>query len=322
MGRAGKILVAAVLATLTTSTAAALAGPPTATTGAASDVGATTATLTASVFPNKEATTYYFEYGTTPAYGTRTPDAGPVGGNAGKSVSADLTGLSPSTTYHARVVASNASGTVQGADVTFTTTAAVTGAPGVTLAADKAAVTFGNPVTLTGAVTGNGAGGARVALAQQLYPFSTPFADVGEVTADGAGAFSFTATPAIATRYRVEAKSSPPVTSAEVTVGVRVRVGLKVSDKTPRRGQRVRFSGLVTPAHDGTVVKLQRRTREGWKTRRTPTLKAATPLDGVARSKYSTRLRVRSTGRYRAVVVPTDGDHLRGVSPRKRLRVG
>ena len=94
---------------------------------------------------------------------------------------------------------------------------------------------------------------------------------------------------------------------------------MKVSDKTPRRGQRVRFSGLVTPAHDGTAVKLQRRTRTGWKTRQTLVLAAATPLNGVARSTYSTRLRVRSTGRYRAVVVPTDGDHLRGKSPRKRL---
>ena len=79
MGRAGKILVATVLATLTTMSGAALAGPPTATTSAASDVGATTATLNASVFPNKEATTYYFEYGTTTAYGTRTPDGGPDG---------------------------------------------------------------------------------------------------------------------------------------------------------------------------------------------------------------------------------------------------
>jgi hypothetical protein len=322
MGRAGKILVATVLATLTTMSGAALAGPPTATTNAATDIGATTATLNASVFPNKEATTHHFEYGTTTAYGSRTPDAGPVGGNAGKSVSADLTGLAPSTTYHARVVATNDSGTVQGADVSFTTTAAVPGAPGVTLAANKAAVTFGNRVTLTGSLTGNGAGGTQITLAQQLFPFTTPFSDLSKTTADGAGAFSFTATPGITTRFRVEAKSSPPVTSAEVTVGVRVRVGLKVSDKTPRRGQRVRFSGLVTPAQDGTAVKVQRKTRKGWKTRKTPVLATATPLEGVARSKYSTRIRVGSTGRYRAVVVPTDGGYERGVSPRKRLRVG
>ena len=318
MGRAGKILVATALATLTTAAGTALAGPPTATTSAASDVGATTATLNGSVAPGKEATTYYFEYGTTTAYGTRTATAGPIGGNATKSVSATLTGLAPQTTYHARLVASNPSGTVQGADVTFTTTAPGT-AP-VTLAAGKAAVTWGNPVTLSGTVAGGG--GVRVTLEEQPPPFSAPFTSVAEATADAAGAFSFTLNPVATRRYRVDAKASPSVTSAEVTVGVRVRVGLQVSDKTPRAGQRVRFSGLVTPAHDGTVVKLQRRTSGGWKTRKTSTLKTATPLNGVARSKYSARLRVRSSGRYRAVVVPTDGDHLRGVSPRKRLRVG
>ena len=181
-------------------------------------------------------------------------------------------------------------------------------------------MTWGNPVTLSGTVAGGA--GETVVLEQQPYPFTAPFQSAGEATADGAGAFSFTVTPTATTRYHAEAKTSPPTTSAEVTVGVRVRVGLKVSDKTPRRGQRVRFSGLVTPAHDGTAVKVQRRTSNGWKTLKSPVLATATPLSGVARSKYSTRLRVRSTGRYRAVVVPTDGDHLRGVSPRKRLRVG
>ena len=52
------------------------------TTTAASDIGETTATLNATVAPAKEATTYYFEYGTTTAYGSRTPNAGPIGGNA------------------------------------------------------------------------------------------------------------------------------------------------------------------------------------------------------------------------------------------------
>ena len=89
----------------------------------------------------------------------------------------------------------------------------------------------------------------------------------GDATADGAGAFSFTITsgqrrPAIASTRRPLRR----ITSAEVTVGVRVRVGMKVSDKTLRRGRRVRFSGLVTPAHDGTAVKVQRKKRTGWRT--------------------------------------------------------
>ncbi|HZH23458.1 MAG TPA: hypothetical protein VEY49_01015, partial [Solirubrobacteraceae bacterium] len=53
-------------------TATAIAGPPTATTGAASSVTGSTATLNGVVFRNDEETTYYFEYGTTAAYGSRT----------------------------------------------------------------------------------------------------------------------------------------------------------------------------------------------------------------------------------------------------------
>src|SRR3712207_6114717 len=89
---------------------AALAEAPGATTTAATNVTFQTATLNGVVNPNKEDTTYYFEYGTTTAYGTKTPSA-VEGGNAGKSVSANITGLTPNTTYHYRLVATNPSGT-------------------------------------------------------------------------------------------------------------------------------------------------------------------------------------------------------------------
>src|SRR4051794_37752123 len=89
---------------------AALAAAPGATTGPASSVTSTTATVSGTVNPNKESTKYHFEYGTTTAYGTATSDQGPVGGNGGKSARAALTQLAPSTTYHYRLVAMNASG--------------------------------------------------------------------------------------------------------------------------------------------------------------------------------------------------------------------
>lgn len=66
-------------------------------------------------------TTYYFEYGPTTAYGSRTPDAAapaPVGLQA---VSASLDSLRTSVDYHARLVARNAIGTTIGADQTFRT---------------------------------------------------------------------------------------------------------------------------------------------------------------------------------------------------------
>jgi Alpha galactosidase A/Alpha galactosidase C-terminal beta sandwich domain len=63
-----------------------------------------------------------FEYGTSAAYGQSVPCAllpTATGGN--QSVSAQLEGLSPNTTYHYRVVASSPSGSTQGSDLAFTT---------------------------------------------------------------------------------------------------------------------------------------------------------------------------------------------------------
>jgi hypothetical protein len=68
---------------------------------------------------------------------------------------------------------------------------------------------------------------------------------------DAAANYSFQVTPALNTRYHVVAKS-PPATSADVTVRVRTRVGLRLADRTPARGARVRFRGSVLPAHDGS----------------------------------------------------------------------
>ena len=95
---------------------------PTALTQAPTGVTPLSATLNGSIDSNVlNPTTYFFEYGTTTAYGSRTPDAGapaPVGLQA---VSANLDGLRTSVTYHARLVARNAIGTTFGADQTFRT---------------------------------------------------------------------------------------------------------------------------------------------------------------------------------------------------------
>lgn len=97
---------------------------PAATTGAATAVTATTAGIAASVNPNGRATTYRVEYGTTTAYGSTTAAASAGAGTTATAVTATLTGLTPSTTYHYRVVATNSTGTTTGADAVFTTPAA------------------------------------------------------------------------------------------------------------------------------------------------------------------------------------------------------
>jgi hypothetical protein len=94
---------------------------PTVTTLAASNVTAATAQLNATVNPNAEATTLYFQYGLTPSYGstTGTNIIGTTSGTYGLPVS----GLAGGSTYHFRAVAYNYSGgTNYGSDLTFTTT--------------------------------------------------------------------------------------------------------------------------------------------------------------------------------------------------------
>lgn len=97
-------------------------GPPSATTSPAAAVDDVEATLTGSVNPHGLATTYFFNYGTTTAYGQKTGQASAGSGNVAVPVSALLTGLLPETTYHFQLVAENGSGTATGADQTFTTT--------------------------------------------------------------------------------------------------------------------------------------------------------------------------------------------------------
>jgi hypothetical protein len=90
----------------------------------ASELQPTTATLGATVNPEgPEATSYFFEYGTAAAYGEQTASTGLAGGPfEDQPAAAALTGLEPSTTYHYRVVATNAAHeTTEGPDQTFET---------------------------------------------------------------------------------------------------------------------------------------------------------------------------------------------------------
>ena len=111
--------------------------PPTATTGNATHVRATSATLTGVAGPNVrggDVTQYYFEYGTTTAYGSQTRE-GTIGRcphgisppspycNVPKRqrVSAGVSNLTPCTTYHFQLVATNSDGSADGGDNTFMT---------------------------------------------------------------------------------------------------------------------------------------------------------------------------------------------------------
>ena len=116
--------------TFTTSTAPAVS------TGAAASITPTSARLKGSVTPNGRSTTWWFEYGTSSRYGSRTSSHGAGSGRSARSVALTIKKLKTATTYHYRLVARNASGTTRGADRTFST--------------------IGPPVALTGAAQGIG----------------------------------------------------------------------------------------------------------------------------------------------------------------------
>jgi hypothetical protein len=95
-------------------------GFPVAITNPATLIASFSARLNGSVNPHGLSTTVYFQYGRTTSYGNRTPNQTKTGINY-QNVSANISGLSAHTTYHFRIVASNAFGTRYGSDRTFTT---------------------------------------------------------------------------------------------------------------------------------------------------------------------------------------------------------
>lgn len=130
-----------------------VAKPPTATTGAATSVQSTGATLNASVNPNGLATSYRFEYGTSTAYGSTVPmTAKALGsGTTPLAVSEPLAALNPGATYHYRITATSSAGTAKGVDQTFTTLSA----PNATTLA--ATIVEGTEATLNGRANPMGA---------------------------------------------------------------------------------------------------------------------------------------------------------------------
>jgi hypothetical protein len=100
--------------------------PPT-TTLSADHYNLTSAILHGSADPEGLPTGYRFEYGTTTAYGSRTPSLEAGEGDQSLPVSQAISGLQPATTYHFRLVAQNVTGTRVGEDRHFTTLAAPMG---------------------------------------------------------------------------------------------------------------------------------------------------------------------------------------------------
>ncbi len=126
---------------------------PTASTGAASQVRQTSATLNAIVNPNGGAVSECeLEFGTTESYGHSQPcSPAPGSGSSPVAVSASVTGLIANTTYHFTISAINAGGASKGSDATFTT---LPNQP--TVVTGSASSLTSSSATLNGTVNPNG----------------------------------------------------------------------------------------------------------------------------------------------------------------------
>jgi hypothetical protein len=235
---------------------AAAAKAPTISSRAATAVTSIGATLNAAVNPQKLATTVRFEYGTSTAYGTSTPDQALPAGSATVPVSAAISGLKPNTRYNFRAVATSAAGVKRGSNRTFTTPKAPTG---VAITPSTIRPVWGTGLTITGSVSG--AGSLPVALEKQDWPFSGGFVQIATANANSRGAFTLRVPPLLITgRLRVVTRTAVSVSSPVTTVSVAAKVGLKTRRL---KRKRVRITGTIWPAVPRGRVSLQRQTRSG-----------------------------------------------------------
>jgi hypothetical protein len=195
------------------------------------------------------------------------------------------------------------------------------GKTSLTAVAKPPVVTYGGTATLSGVLKGPNHANRPVALQRNPFPFAG-FKYVAVTRTDSKGAYRFTLRPHRHTRYRTV--TPQPVTiydeviaSPEVLEHVRLRVSIRLSDSTPRRGRRVRFSGFVAPKHNGRPVFIQRRRRD----HRWVTIARTVTRDAKGNvSKYSRRVRIFRTALYR-VRVRGHADHSTGTSRVRSVRV-
>ncbi len=148
MRRKFQVVAAVIAGSMLLAGVAVAAASPSVVTGGTSSIHQTSATLHGTVNPNGSSTTYFFQWGLTSGYGDtgRTFSAG--SGTSARSVSDTIGGLTPGTTYHYRLVATNQFGTTVGADRRFTTT----GPPPPGVVTGPATQLSSTGATLTGTV--------------------------------------------------------------------------------------------------------------------------------------------------------------------------
>ena len=184
--------------------------------------------------------------------------------------------------------------------------AAASALPSLTLGAAPVTLTCGSTTTLTA----QGASpGAQLVLSRQRAS-DDHLVQLATATADADGVASWTVRPPETTLYQVDQSG----VTAQVTVGVRPKVTLRVAAPTPLiETQQVSYTVTVRPAHPGATVQLSRRAGDTWR-----------PLkDGTLGSDSNVTVRLPAGAPGKLVVLAemaADAGHLSGHSlPWRRM---
>ncbi|HEX5308468.1 MAG TPA: fibronectin type III domain-containing protein [Solirubrobacteraceae bacterium] len=247
---AAAIVLALALSSPLAATAAA-ATAPAASSGGASSVSYGTATLNGAVNPRGSDASYYFQYGPTKAYGLQTGILDAGSGSKGVHVAVAISGLTPLTQYHYRLVAVGSGGFGYGADKSFHTTKVPLS---LGIFASPNPVLYGGNVTIQGSLSGTDNANRAVVLQVSPFPYTAGFVSVGnpELT-NSSGGFSFPYLGLIqGAAFRVVTTTNPPVISTIVFESVNLRVSAKAGRVGPRG--RALFYGTVSPAMDKAEI--------------------------------------------------------------------
>jgi hypothetical protein len=181
----------------------------------------------------------------------------------------------------------------------------------------------GASVAITGTlVNGAADAGRQVQLYERRAPFPGTWAVLQEGTTGPDGSYAFTVVPVRKAYYSVVAPATATLAreaSPGLLVTVRRKVSIKVSDRTPRKNQLVRFSGFISPSYPlgpGAVATLQRRDKTG----AFANVKAGLLKAAGAYTSYRVRVRIKSPGVYR-IAVPSSTYYGSGASVAVVVRV-
>lgn len=231
----------------------AIPGKPLVSTGGTSHETTTSATLAGAVNPRTFATTYYFQYGPSIAYGAQSTPVSLPAGTVSVKVSKPVIGILVG--YHYRLVATNADGTSFGHDRTVSPTKATK--PAFALPKLFQPTPLGGAFLFKGRLIGVGNVNRQIVLQGTPYPYTAPYTNVGAPIATGAGGVFAFSVPNLtrSTKFRVSRVGTPALYSPVVPETVSVLVTLKVRSSS-RKGL-VRLYGTVTPSAVGAHVFFQ-----------------------------------------------------------------